>query len=87
MAIVEKAELMKMKPGEKRIIPWSHPREFRCVQAACSDVSLNYPELNLRLNTKLNRQEKNITVIASEFTKKSTKGRKQYEWINYSIKR
>lgn len=76
MAIVEKAELMKMKPGEKRIIPWNHPREFRCVQTACSDVSLNYPELNLRLNTKLSRQDRNITVIASEFTKKSKKDRR-----------
>ncbi len=64
MSLVTREELRKMKPGQKIIRLWTHPKEALSTQALCSQITMNCPELKIRLRTKKNRKEQTITIIA-----------------------
>jgi len=64
MSLISREELKGMKPGDNIILKWSHPSEAVSTQSLCSHISMNCPELNLRLRTKKNRQKQTITITA-----------------------
>lgn len=70
MSLASREELKRMKPGQTIVRVWSHPSEAMSTQSLCSQITMNCPELNLRLRTKKNRQEQTITITAERKEKK-----------------